>query len=46
MYDTIYSTASTAESDADANTTTPATATVLTRYVWHWIALGLMVLAG
>ena len=42
VYDTKYSSTST-----DTGTAiTTATATVLMRYVWHWIALRVMVLAG
>jgi len=44
VYDTKYSSNTTYTATATATAT--ASADVLMRYVWHWIALGLIVLAG
>jgi hypothetical protein len=53
VYDTKYSsrkantgTITTATITAITTATITATAVALMRYVWHWIALGLMALAG
>jgi hypothetical protein len=46
VYDTKYSSKTRYPRTVTAVTTTTTAAAVLMRYVWHWIALGLMVLAG
>ncbi len=44
VYDTKYT--SRKANTGTTTTTITATAAALMRYVWHWIALGLMALAG
>jgi hypothetical protein len=52
VYDTKYTSrkantgTTTATTTATITATITATAAALMRYVWHWIALGLMALAG
>jgi hypothetical protein len=45
VYDTKYTSKTTYTATATTTATTATTAALM-RYVWHWIALGLMVLAG
>jgi len=48
VYDTKYNSTKATRAGTTIATIAPTTTTavVLIRYVWHWIALGLMVLAG